>query len=282
MFVPLRETPAGAITGYFEGVRTIPDWQHRQILSDAFIASLMVCLASLVCGAAIYPVVVHLVKENEHKAQQVLDSHIAMMEALGRAIAKRDSDTGAHNYRVAWLAASVAQALGLQGAAMQSLIAGSFLHDAGKIGIPDAILLKPGKLDAAEWATMREHALIGYQILRDSPSPLLRMAAVIARSHHEKYDGSGYPQGLAGDDIPLVGRIVAVADVFDALTSARPYKQAWPLERAREFLLEHSGTHFDSKCVEAFMQAWPEVLAIRERYQDEEHQDALSAEFEGV
>ena len=129
---------------------------------------------------------------------------------------------------------------------------------------------------------MREHANIGHEILRDSPSPLLRMAAVIARSHHEKYDGSGYPQGLAGDDIPLVGRIVAVADVFDALTSARPYKQAWPLERAREFLLEHSGTHFDSKCVDAFMQAWPEVLTIRERYQDEEHQDALSAEFEGV
>ena len=131
VFVPLREAPSGPITGYFEGVRTIPQWQHQQILSDAFIVSLMVCLASLVCGGVIYPVVVHLVKENEHKAQLVLESHIAMMEALGRAIAKRDSDTGAHNYRVAWLAASTAAALGLQGAAMQSLIAGSFLHDAG-------------------------------------------------------------------------------------------------------------------------------------------------------
>lgn len=126
VMVPLQASSAQPITGYFEGVRLIPDWQRAQIQSDALAVALMVCLAALVCGGAIYPVVVHLAGENERRARQVLESHIAMMEALGRAIAKRDSDTGTHNYRVAWIAARFGEALGLQGAAMQSLIAGSF------------------------------------------------------------------------------------------------------------------------------------------------------------
>jgi len=142
------------------------------------------------------------------------------------------------------------------------------MHDIGKVGIPDAILLKPGKLDAAEWATMREHARIGYQILRDSPSPLLQMAAVIAHSHHEKFDGSGYPQGLKGEAIPLVGRIVAVADVLDALTSRRPYKDAWPFDEALALLREQSGAHFDPRCVAALVEGWPEVLQIHAEFQD--------------
>jgi HD-GYP domain-containing protein (c-di-GMP phosphodiesterase class II) len=255
VFVPLRETPAAAITGYFEGVRTIPAWQHRQILSDAFIASLMVCLASLVCGAAIYPVVVHLARENEHKAQQVLESHIAMMEALGRAIAKRDSDTGAHNYRVAWLAASVAEALGLRGAAMQSLIAGSFLHDAGKIGIPDAILLKPGRLDDAEMATMRTHVALGEDIV--TGAGWLDGAREVVGSHHEKWDGSGYPRGLAGDAIPLPARIFAVADVFDALSSRRPYKEAQPFAQVMATLQDGRGSHFDPTVLDTFSRLAP-------------------------
>jgi hypothetical protein len=208
VFVPLRATAAGPVTGYFEGVRTIPEWQQKQILSDAFIVSLMVCLASLICGAVIYPVVVHLVKENEDKARQVLESHIAMMEALGRAIAKRDSDTGAHNYRVAWLAASTAQVLGLQGAAMQSLIAGSFLHDAGKIGIPD---------------------------------------------------GSGYPRGLVGEGIALSARIFAVADVFDALSSRRPYKEPLPFDQVMAILHEGRGSHFDPAVLDTFAQLAPDL-----------------------
>ena len=129
-------------SGYFEGVRLVPEWQSAQIQTDALVAALMAMLASLACGAVIYPVVLHLAKENERKTRLVLESHVAMMEALGRAIAKRDSDTGAHNYRVAWMAATLGEAVGLSGVDMQSLIAGSFLHDVGKIGIPDAILLK--------------------------------------------------------------------------------------------------------------------------------------------
>jgi putative two-component system response regulator len=120
---------------------------------------------------------------------------------------------------------------------------------------------------------MRRHAEIGYEILRDSPSPILQLAATIAFSHHEKFDGSGYPQGLAGTQIPLPGRIVAVADVFDALTSERPYKSAWPLEQACDFLRQNRGTHFDPACVDAFFAAWPEVLDVRRQFSDEPRAD---------
>lgn len=255
VFVPLRTNASGPVTGYFEGVRTIPQWQNQQISSDAFIVSLMVCLASLVCGAVIYPVVVHLVKENEHKAQQLLESHIAMMEALGRAIAKRDSDTGAHNYRVAWLAARTAEALTLEGSPMQSLIAGSFLHDAGKIGIPDAILLKPGRLDEAEMTIMRTHVEQGEDIV--SGAGWLDGAREVVGSHHEKWDGSGYPRGLSGESIPLSARIFAVADVFDALSSRRPYKGPMPFEQVMAILQEGRGSHFDPTVLDAFTQLAP-------------------------
>jgi len=117
---------------------------------------------------------------------------------------------------------------------------------------------------------MKEHAEHGYEILNSAQSPVLKVAAEIARSHHEKWDGNGYPRGLKGEDIPLFGRIAAVADVFDALTSPRPYKKAWTVEDARQFLVDGAGTHFDPRCVEAFLDVWPEVMAIRERFKDEE------------
>ena len=267
VFVPLRELADGPITGYFEGVRLIPAWQHAQILSDAFIVALMVCLASLVCGAAIYPVVVRLAEENERKARLVLESHIAMMEALGRAIAKRDSDTGAHNYRVAWLSAKTGEALGLQGAPMQSLIAGSFLHDAGKIGIPDAILLKPGRLDDAEMQIMRTHVEQGEQIV--SGAGWLDGARDVVACHHEKWDGSGYPLGLRGEQIPLAARIFAVADVFDALSSRRPYKEPFPPEQVMRILQEGRGQHFDPQVLDVFMHLAPTLRAQLEGLDEE-------------
>jgi len=140
------------------------------------------------------------------------------------------------------------------------------MHDVGKIGIPDAVLRKPGKLDADEWAVMRQHVSIGAKIIGEHPSGLLRMAQRIALTHHEKWDGSGYPNGLAGEDIPIEGRIVAIADVFDALTSERPYKQAWPVEEAVAFLREQSGQHFDPDLVELFIQRLPAVLEVKERW----------------
>ncbi len=260
VMVPLKPIPGGAISGYFEGVRLIPEWQRDHIQSDALVVALMVCLASLMCGAVIYPVVIHLSSENERRAQQVLESHIAMMDALGRAIAKRDSDTGTHNYRVAWIAATLGEALGLKGADMQSLIAGSFLHDVGKIGIPDGILLKPGRLDADEMAIMRTHVEQGQEIVHGAG--WLEGAADVVASHHEKWDGSGYPRQLAAEAIPLSARIFAVADVYDALSSKRPYKPPMPFEQVMTILQEGRGTHFDPTVLACFESM---ALAVRDR-----------------
>lgn len=252
IFVPLRIADAALapITGYFEGVRIIPEWQRQQMFDSALSSALMVGLASLLCGLAIYPVVVRLSADNERKAREVLDSHISMMEALGRAIAKRDSDTGTHNYRVAWIAARIAEKLGFSDTAMQSLIAGSFLHDVGKIGIPDAILLKPGKLDDEEFAVMRTHVAQGEEIV--TGIGWLDGANDVVAGHHEKWNGSGYPRRLKGDQIPLAARIFAVADVFDALCSKRPYKEAMSFDMAMGVLEKDIGSHFDPRVMAAF------------------------------
>ena len=260
VFVPLKEVGKSAISGYFEGVRVVPEWQKAQIFSNSLIYALMVGLASLFCGAALYPVMVHLSADNERKAREVLDSHISMMEALGRAIAKRDSDTGAHNYRVAWIASCIAGEMGLLGKEMQSLIAGSFLHDVGKIGIPDAILLKPGKLDEAEFAIMRTHVQQGEEIVRGMG--WLDGAHEVVAGHHEKWNGTGYPRQLAGEAIPLAARIFAVADVFDALCSKRPYKEPMGFEAAMAILEKDTGSHFDPRVMAVFQ---PMARAVFDR-----------------
>ena len=143
------------------------------------------------------------------------------------------------------------------------------MHDVGKIGIPDMILLKPGKLTDEEFDIMKKHAAMGYELLKDSGSEIMQAGAEIALTHHEKFDGSGYPAGVAGEQIPLFGRIVAVADVFDALTSERPYKKAWPLEDARRLLEEGRGKHFDPVCVDTFINCWEQVMAVRGKFRDE-------------
>lgn len=187
---------------------------------------------------------------------------------LSRAAEYRDPETGAHIQRMALYSQLIARELGLDATRQKLILEAAPMHDVGKIGIPDQILLKPGRLTPEEFETMQDHARLGYELLRNSSSEILQAGAEIAYAHHEKWDGSGYPQGLAGENIPLFGRIVAVADVFDALTSERPYKAAWSLEKAQDFLREGSGQHFDPACVEAFLSVWPEVLEIRERLQD--------------
>jgi putative two-component system response regulator len=142
------------------------------------------------------------------------------------------------------------------------------MHDVGKIGIPDHILLKPGKLDADEWEVMKSHSVIGAEIIGSDQSELMRLSRVIAESHHEKWDGAGYPQGLRGEEIPLAARIVAIADVFDALTSERPYKKAWTVEEATAFIRKESGSHFDPKLVTVFEEVLPEMLKIMAMYRD--------------
>ena len=253
VFVPLRKSVADSkspISGYFEGVRIIPPWQRDRIHTNSLAVALMVGLASLLCGTMLYPVVVHLFSESTRKAREVLDSHIYMMEALGRAIAKRDSDTGAHNFRVAWIAARIAENMGMKGNDMQALIAGSFLHDVGKIGITDSILLKPGRLDETEMSTMRTHVEHGEQIVVGLG--WLDGARAVVAAHHEKWDGSGYPRKLKGGAIPLAARIFAVADVFDALCSKRPYKSPMAFADAMAILEKDTGIHFDPSVMAVF------------------------------
>jgi len=186
---------------------------------------------------------------NRHVAM-LLDANIEMLEVLGSAIAKRDSDTSVHNYRVTLLAAAIAEAAGLHREQLQSLIKGSFLHDVGKIGISDAILLKPGRLDAAEFETMKTHVLHGTDIV--SRYAWLADALDIVRHHHERVDGSGYPDGLAGARIPMAARIFAIADVFDALTSVRPYKKAMTFDEAMRTMAADRGRHFDPELFDLF------------------------------
>lgn len=181
---------------------------------------------------------------------------------LLRAAERRDDDTGCHIVRMAETARVIARRLGLDDETVRLIHRASPMHDIGKIGVPDAVLLKPGRLDPAERRIMESHVEEGYEILRDSTIPLVQVAAEIASSHHERWDGTGYPKGLKGDQIPLSGRIAAVADVFDALTSDRPYKQAWPAGRAIAYLRENAGRQFDPACVKAFVEGWAEIAPV--------------------
>ena len=187
---------------------------------------------------------------------------------LGRAAEHRDPETHEHIMRMSNYSRLIARQLGLSHDDCELLLRASPLHDIGKIGTPDHILLKPGKLTVEEFEIMKQHTVIGERILATSSSPILQAGAKIAIAHHEKWDGSGYPGGLKGEAIPLFGRIVAVADVFDALTSERPYKKAWDNERATALIRESSGQHFDPMCVDAFFAVWDEVLEIKEQHRD--------------
>ena len=187
---------------------------------------------------------------------------------LSRAAEFRDADTGGHLLRMAAYSRLVAEHMGLDAAQCDLICEAAPMHDIGKVGIPDSVLLKPGALDPEELAVMRTHPQIGADILAGSESPLLRAGAEIAISHHERYDGGGYPFGLAGEAIPLYGRIVAVADVFDALTSARPYKIGWELSRALAHMRAGSGGQFDPRCVEALLGDMGALVAIQLRHHD--------------
>lgn len=202
------------------------------------------------------------------QAEEVLESRLQIVRCLGRAAEYKDNETGMHVIRMSHYARIVAVALGYTEHEADELLHAAPMHDIGKIGIPDAILSKPGRLTEEEWVVMRQHTVIGARILGDHPSGLLRLAASIALNHHEKWDGNGYPSGLAGEDIPLSARIVAIADVFDALTSVRPYKRAWSVEEALALIRSENGTHFDPKVVAAFFDNLPEILRIYEQWDD--------------
>jgi putative two-component system response regulator len=173
---------------------------------------------------------------------------------LALAAESRDEETGEHIDRISERCYEMAKALGMSENEAELLRHASVLHDVGKIGIPDRILLKPGKLDPDEWEIMKTHAEVGASILAGSSSPFLQAAEEIARTHHERWDGSGYPSGLAGEEIPLSGRICAICDVYDALLSERPYKRAWPPAEALAEIRKQSGSHFDPGLVEVFLE----------------------------
>ena len=181
--------------------------------------------------------------------------------AVNRALRERDENTSAHSGRTCCLALETGQACGLSPDDLATLKLAAELHDVGKIGIPDRVLLKPGPLDDEEWEVMQTHAALGAGMLADSRTDLLQLAEIVARTHHERWDGSGYPAGLAGEDIPLAGRICTIADVFDALTSWRPYKEAWPVSEALAEIRRQSGRQFDPALVEAFLELFPEEAA---------------------
>ncbi|MBV1776262.1 response regulator [Burkholderiaceae bacterium DAT-1] len=211
-----------------------------------------------------------LAVEVERATANIRSRELETIFLLSKAAEYRDPETGAHILRMATFSAMIARELGLGEPFANLIYEASPMHDIGKVGTPDRILLKPGKLDPDEMTIMQQHAMNGYEILKDSHSPVLQMAANIALCHHEKFDGSGYPRGLKGSEIPIEGRIVAVADVFDALTSTRPYKRAWPVDDARQFLTDQSGKHFDPDIVEAFLRQFDAVLAFRHQHMDDD------------
>lgn len=187
---------------------------------------------------------------------------------LAKAAEWRDPETGGHIVRMAHYAQLIASRMGLPQEFQDNLLHAAPMHDIGKLGIPDQILLKPGRLDSREFELMKRHTLIGYEILRESSSGVVQLAASIALQHHEKVDGTGYPRALSGEAIAIEGRIVAIADVFDALTSERPYKHAWSLDAASAYIRDHAGSHFDRACVDAFFAEWDAVLDIHRSFAD--------------
>jgi len=211
----------------------------------------------------------HLAGLVEEQTREIRQRERELIYRMSRAAEFRDPETGAHIQRMAHYSCLIARRLGFDVKLQQLILEAAPMHDVGKIGIPDFILLKPGKLTPEEFEVMKGHARLGYELLKDSASETMLAGAEIALTHHEKFDGSGYPRGLAGEDIPIFGRIVAVADVFDALTSERPYKRVWSLEDAALNLEEGRGKHFDPDCVDAFLGMWSEMIEIRQRFQDE-------------
>jgi putative nucleotidyltransferase with HDIG domain len=249
ILVPLKNKLGGR-AGYFEAVFVIDQADLAQLQHDLKVHILIVLFCVLSTTLLLYPVILSLNREVIRFSGEVVRGNLETVSVLGTAIAQRDSDTGDHNYRVTLYAIRLAEAVGSEKMDMRSLILGAFLHDVGKIGISDNILLKPGKLSDEEFVVMRTHVELGVQII--GASVWLQAARPIIECHHEKYNGSGYPRRLPGEEIPLVARIFAIVDVFDALTSHRPYKEPWPFDKAMAILEKDAGSHFDPHLVYAF------------------------------
>jgi putative two-component system response regulator len=212
-------------------------------------------------------------RELEHKVdirtRELQKTRLEIIKRLGRAAEFRDNETGNHVLRMSHYSRLIARTAGLGDTVAEMLFLAAPMHDIGKIGTPDYVLLKPGKLNAQEWDIMKQHVTMGAEIIGDHPDDLLAMARTVALSHHEKWDGTGYPLGLKGKDIPTVGQVVAIADVFDALTSSRPYKAPWPMEQAIQTIIDGSGHHFDPDLIPAFRLAIPDMVLVHDMYRED-------------
>ncbi|HLA26686.1 MAG TPA: HD domain-containing phosphohydrolase [Syntrophales bacterium] len=208
-------------------------------------------------------------EELRHAYEKIKTSSLEIIYCLSRASEYKDEDTGAHVKRMSNYSAAIARQLGLHKDIVETILYASAMHDAGKIGIPDNIIMKQGKLDSDEWEIIKQHTTIGGEILSGSDSEFIKLAKIIALTHHEKWDGSGYPNNLLGTAIPLEGRITAIADAFDALTSKRPYKEPFTIEESFRIIREGRAIHFDSEVVDAFFSAEREILSIRETFKDQ-------------
>ena len=207
-----------------------------------------------------------LARQVEVATQQIVAREHETLLRLAKAGEYRDEVTGNHVVRMAKYSREIGEALGLSEKECDEIEYAAPMHDIGKIGIEDKILLKPGKFEDDEWARMQEHTRIGHAILSNSQSRYIQTGSIIALNHHERFDGSGYPNGIAGKDIPLVARIVAVADVYDALISPRPYKRAWTVEDAQDYLHKQAGSQFDPICVEAFFERLNNIATIHKNF----------------
>jgi len=206
----------------------------------------------------------------QRRTAEVQASRLQVVQRLGMAAEYRDEETGNHILRMSHISTAIARTMGWNEEQCDLMLLASPMHDIGKIGVPDAILLKPDKLNPEEWEIMKTHATIGGKLLDGDNTPLMIMAKEIALTHHEKWSGSGYPNGLAGDEIPVSGQIAAIADVFDALTSERPYKKAWPVDEALSYITEQKGRQFAEDIVEAFFDTLPTIKEIIVKYREHE------------
>ena len=226
-------------------------------------------LARVKSHLALYDQSRHLEQLVQERTEELNETRFEIIRRLGRAAEYKDNETGMHVIRMSWFSRFLAEEKGMDSDWCELLFNAAPMHDIGKIGIPDSVLLKPAKLDAEEWGIMQSHVEYGVEIIGDHPSLLLQMAKEVAMYHHEKWNGKGYPKGLKGMDIPLSGRIVSIADVFDALTSVRPYKKAWSEQDAVNLLEEEAGQHFDAELVPLFIKCLPRVREILQKYRDQ-------------
>lgn len=256
--VPMMNSD-GVVVAQILGAYALSESALDRMRADIMRTVAYVIAIILVTALAIFPIIGNLLGRMSRLTVSLLDSNLETMQVLGGAIAKRDSDTDAHNYRVTVYSVALAEAVGLPREKIQSLIKGALLHDVGKLGIRDNVLLKPGKLDNDEFEVMKTHVEHGMDIT--ARAGWLSDAQDVVGGHHEKFDGAGYPRGLAGGDIPVNARIFAIADVFDALTSRRPYKEPLSFDATMEILDRGRGSHFDPDLLDEFAKIAADLYA---------------------